>query len=329
MTAEKKSYYSEQWNFSITYPADWEIVHENEPVDPWVMVVAIASLPGRQTAILVNARRGEALARFPQISVGRDGTVVQEPTTPQEFIQVQREGLARSFRNFSFHFGEELELLDKPAVRTVYSYDGDRERRKELCITWFGVGVTFQFIGEASAAEFDRWQPVFDRVIESFRIGKGEVTVLQTEEALEEASPVQLYNTGVALYREGQYREAKTFFRRCYQSGAYPMQAAYAESLCNRELGRKPVIPKELKGREDETGAVYVASNLACYLVQEGHRAALTKMGEISEVSASIEGSRYLIQTSCHPLFGSFEHFVSFGGGRENFDLPSCQGFSH
>ncbi|HIQ01698.1 MAG TPA: tetratricopeptide repeat protein, partial [Anaerolineales bacterium] len=311
--AEVKRYHNERWNFSITYPDDWEIVGENEPIPPWVVAVAVTSR-GRaadRAGVIVNVRRGEVLAKHLEVSIGPDGTAVQAPTTPQEFIQVQKEGNARYFLNYRFHAGEETRLLGKPAVRTVYSYDGESGRRKEQCITMFGVGVTFQFICEAPAAGFDRWQPTFDHVIGSFRIGKGEDVVLPTEAPAEEMRPIECYNAGVALYREGQYEKAKEFFRRCYESGEYRMQAAYAEALCDRQLGRRPTIPEELKGREDETGVVYVASNLACYLIAEGHRATLTKTGEEAEVSVHIQDAHYTVRTSSHPIFGSFEHFVS------------------
>ena len=135
--------------------------------------------------------------------------------------------------------------------------------------------------------------------------------------------PVQLYNAGVALFKEGKYEEAKEFFRRCYETGEYRMQAAYAAALCDRQLGHQPEIPEELKGHESETGVVYVSSNLACYLIAEGHRAALTKAGEKSEVSAYIEGTHYIIRTSSHPLFGSFEHFVNRIEGCLLYTSPS------
>ncbi|MDH7487851.1 MAG: hypothetical protein QHJ81_16450 [Anaerolineae bacterium] len=301
-----KRYYNERWNFSLTYPADWTIVFENDAGASWEIALAVAS-PDRRVGFIVNARRSEVLARHIQITMAPDGEVIQEPTTPQEFIQGQKRALAHGFPGFAFHTGEELTWLDQPAVKVAYSYDGDRERRKELCLTWFGVGLTLQFIGEAPAAEFERWETLFTQMLDGFHIGKGEDVVLPKMAAL---SPVELYNTGVALHREGRYVEAQEYFSRCYATGVYPMQAAYAISLCERALGRRPQIPPELAGRENETGAVYVASNLACYLIQEGHRAALVTAGRRSEVAAVVRGVQYRVQTSCHPVLGGFDHFV-------------------
>jgi len=319
---EIKHYYSERWNFSIEYPGNWGIFLENESADPWIIPVAVASEMGRgKTGFIVNVQGREILAKYTVMSVGPDGRMRKQPTNPQEFIEVAKDDLIRSFPNLHFYAEEEIQLLGKPAVKLVYSYDSREGRTKEQSITYFGVGVTFQFICESPESEFENWEPVFEYIINSFRIGRGIVETPSKLPSLKEMSPVELYNAGASLYKEAKYEKAKEYFKRCYQAGMYRMQAAYAMALCDVQLGRKPEIPKELRGQEDETGAVYVSSNLACYLIEEGHTATLKRVAKGSEVHARIKGIRYIIRTSTDPLTGGFVHFVFRQKGEEEIEI--------
>jgi hypothetical protein len=313
------SYYNEEWNFSIAYPADWEILWENEPAGSWwVMAVAVAGKEGSggRPGLIVNVQRGEVLqgsSNVRVISIGGGGESREEPRTPREYIERSKEDLRRSFSGFRFLSAEEIRLGNKPATRLVYSYDGENGRRQEECITLFGVGVTFQFTCEAPANQFATFKPIFDSIIGSFRIGhepseepsKADVSPDMTPE---KQSPLQIYNVGVALYRSGQFERAMKTFDRCFESGEYQMQSAYARALCQKELGLDVEIPEELGDRAEDAGPVYVASNLACYLISKGYQAALTKQGSTSEVTADIEGSLYVISTSS--LFGGFNNWV-------------------
>lgn len=312
------SYYNEEWNFSIAYPADWEILWENEPAGSWVMAVAVAGneRSGGRPGLIVNVRRGEVLqgsSNVRVISIGGDGESREEPRTPQEYIERSKEDLRRSFSGFRLLSAEEIRLANKPATRLVYSYDGESGRRREECITLFSVGVTFQFTCEAPANQFATFKPIFDSIIRSFRIGhepseepsKADVTPDMTPE---KQSPIHIYNSGVALYRSGQFERAMEAFDRCFRSGQYQMQSAYARGLCQKELGLDVEIPEELGDRAEDAGPVYVASNLACYLISKGYRAALTTQGSTSEVTTDIEGSLYIISISS--LFGGFNNWA-------------------
>jgi len=308
---EIKQYYNERWNFTIQYPGSWGIALENESFDPWIIPVAVASEMGKgKTGFIINVQGREILAKGTVMFVGPNGKMRKRPTNPQEFIEAARDELSRSFTNLRFHAGEQIQFLGKPAAKLDYSYDGREGRIREQSITYFGVGVTFQFICEAPEAEFERWKPVFECIINSFRIGRGMAEKDSKLPNLEEMSPVELYNAGVSFYREAQYKKAKDYFKRCYQAGKYQMQSAYAMALCDIQLGRKPEIPEELRGQEDEVGAVYVSSNLACYLVKEGHTAFLKKVRRGSEVHAKIGEIQYRVCTSTDPLTGGFIHFV-------------------
>lgn len=118
------------------------------------------------------------------------------------------------------------------------------------------------------------------------------------------------YNEGVALFGQGKYQKAKMAFQRCYQTGCLTMQAAYAGAMCDAKMGRKPVITEELRGREDETGVVFMASNLVGYLAVEGHSAVLEKTGETSEIDAMVKGCKYNISVSSDTVFGGFFFFA-------------------
>lgn len=86
------------------------------------------------------------------------------------------------------------------------------------------------------------------------------------------------------------------------------MQAAYTRALCQKELGLDVEILRELGDQAEDAGPVYVASNLACYLIDKGHQAALTKQGIASEVTANINGSLYIISISS--LLGGFNNWA-------------------
>jgi hypothetical protein len=107
------------------------------------------------------------------------------------------------------------------------------------------------------------------------------------------------------------FEDAAQHFMHCFQNGRYQFQAAYARALCQEKLGQNIVFPEgwQLSNRE-LPGAIYVASNLTCYLVAEGHRAALTKEGSDggqSEVTAAILGNTYRIDVTAS--WGSFSSY--------------------
>jgi hypothetical protein len=324
-----KQYYNKEWNFSITYPVDWEILCENKSVGSWVMAIVVAGKErsGGRPGLIVNVRRGEILRGSSNVtvfSIGKDGETREEPRTPQEYVERSKEDLRRSFPGFQFLSAEEISLVNKPAVREVYSYNGDSGRIQEECITLFGVGITFQFTCEAPINQFTKIKPIFDSIIGSFRIGREpseEPSKTDIESAVipEKQSPLQMYNSGAALYRSGEFKRAMKTFDRCFRSGEYQMQSAYARGLCQKELGLDVEIPEELGDRAEDAGPVYVASNLACYLIGKGYRAALTKQGSTSEVTADIEGSLYVISISS--LFGGFNNWVWRKEGEKNISV--------
>lgn len=312
------SYYNEEWNFSIAYPADWEILWENEPAGSWTIPIAVAGekrSDGRP-CFIVNVRHGEILQGSDNLkvtSIGPNGSLIEMPSTPQEYIERSKEDLQRSFSGFQFIVAEEIRFANKPAVRLVYSYDGQIGRIQEESITLFGVGVTFQFICEVPSSQYAEFQPRFQCFLESFRIGhempEAAVAVEDSSDvAPTEQSPVLIYNRGASLYRNGDFKKAMEAFDQCFRSGEYQMQAAYARALCHKELGLDVEIPAELGDQAEDAGPVYVASNLACYLIDKGHRAALTKQGIASEVTANINGSLYIISISS--LLGGFNNWA-------------------
>jgi len=115
------------------------------------------------------------------------------------------------------------------------------------------------------------------------------------------AQGVPLYNQGVGLYGENRYSEAIDAFNACYRAGFFPKQAAYAASLCQQALGVDVTVPQEFADQTDRVGTAFIAANLACKLIQDGHRAA--QPGE-SSVLAVVDGATYDIRVAS--LFGSF-----------------------
>jgi HEAT repeat protein len=310
------THYSDEWNFSISYPADWEIVYEDEPAGSWTIPIAVAGEQqvGGRPCFMVNVRQGEILqgsGNWKVTSVSADGNITEMPSTPQEYIEMNKEQLPLSFSGYKFISAEEIRLAKKPAATMIYSYDGQEGRIQEECITLFGVGVTFQFICECPAQQFNNVNPVFKSIVESFRIGlatPGETTDTEEEPSTvpAEQSPIQLYNRGARLHRNGEFEQALEVFDQCIHFGDYQMQAAYARALCQLELGLDIEMPEELGDSAEEAGPVYIASNIVCHLVGKGHQVALSKQGKTSEVKANINGTTYLISITSGFGFGGF-----------------------
>jgi len=118
----------------------------------------------------------------------------------------------------------------------------------------------------------------------------------------------------------GQFEAAMNAFEHAFKSGQFVMQSAYARGLCQKKLGLSVEIPTELGDSAEDAGTVYVASNLACHLISKGHRAALTKQGSTSEVTALMDGSLYVISISS--LFGDFNTWVWRKEGGKSISVP-------
>ena len=323
-----KRYYNKEWNFSIVYPADWELLWENRSQGSWVMAVAVAGRPGGRVrpGLIVNVRRGEVLEGSTTVTVthiGQDGSVAQTPKTPGEYIEKSKEDLKRAFSGLRFLSGEETRLINKPATRVVYAYDTRSGRMQEMCVTIFGVGVTFQITCEVAPEQFDVFKLVFDDIIRSFNIGSEPCAPeerVAAGPATGPATPAQVYNRGVSLYQKGQFKSALDAFGEVFRSGQLQMQAAYAHALCQKELGLPVEIPPELGDRAVDAGPIYVATNLAYYLIGKGHKAALTKEGSTSEVTAVIDGARYVVSVSS--LFGGFNNWAWRKDGEKSISIP-------
>jgi len=323
-----KKYFNKQWNFSIVYPPDWELLWENRPQGSWVMAVAVAGKAGGRVrpGLIVNARPGEVLEGSNNVTVihiGGDATAKHAPKTPSEYIEISKVDLNNAFSGLRFLSGEEIRLINKPATRVVYSYKTNSGRMQEMCVTIFGVGVTFQIICEVAPDEFDKFKPAFDAIINSFNIGSEPSSAIEPKTAVQPTKaeePIQLYNRGVGLYQKGQFRAAMDTFGQVFKSGELQMQSAYIRALCQKELGLSVEIPPELGDNAEDAGTVYVASNLACHIIAKGHKAALTKQGSKSEVTALIDGSLYVISISS--MFGGFNNWAYRKEGGKSISVP-------
>lgn len=303
---KSKRYHNSEWGFSLLYPSDWQIVWENRPEGSWVMAVGLAgevTRSGLRPALIVNARRGDVLEGNNNVTVVHIGPAgsVTAPRTPAEYIESSKTELGNAFSGFRLISAEEARFLNLPAVILVYSYASAQQRTQEMCVTVFGLGVTFQLTFEIAPAEFDHLRPTFDAILDSFDIGGAVAATVDSGPVIQRAADAQdaikLYNRGVYLYESGQFRGALAIFDQVFKGGELQAQSAYVRAMCQKELGLRVEIPTEL-GDPEDIGVVYVASNLACHLLAKGHRAALTKQGGTSEVTALIDGSQYVIRIS-------------------------------
>jgi hypothetical protein len=169
-----KTYTNRDWKFTIDYPADWQVAHENIQAGEWHVAVGIAGpkIGNGTVGFIVNARKDPLMAKaggWSFAAIGDDGTRVNLFKTSQEFVEKSMKELASSFVGFTFESSDELEVAGHPSVRIRYSYDGNTGRRKEMSVTRFGPFSTFQFICEAPSEGWASVEPIFQRMIDSTR----------------------------------------------------------------------------------------------------------------------------------------------------------------
>lgn len=314
-----RTFYHDEWNFSITYPADWEIIYRDEPAGSWSVPIAVAGADTNKgrPCFMVNARMGEILQGSENMqvySMGPDGRPIQMPHTPKEYIQMTRDTLALQFDDFEFISGKEMCLISQPAAKLVYSYRGAMGRITEESITLFGVGITFQFICEVPSSQYKTFWPVFQKILYSFHFGRSthyekSTSGRESQDDYDGSSATHMYNRGAQLYQNGDFKKAMEFFDRCIRMGEHQMQATYARSLCQRQLGLEIELPEMFTEKTAEITATYIASNLVCHLIKEDYQAALTKQGSSSEVQTNVGGAIYQIS-----IVGGF----GFGGAFKN-----------
>jgi hypothetical protein len=108
---------------------------------------------------------------------------------------------------------------------------------------------------------------------------------------------VKLYNDGVQHFHNGRFEAALSAFQACFETGEYQMQAVYGKVVCQNQLGREIQIPPEIEDQRDDIMPIALSSNLACYLIGEGHKAVL-KQGSPSSILARVNGSTYVVALS-------------------------------
>jgi hypothetical protein len=112
---------------------------------------------------------------------------------------------------------------------------------------------------------------------------------------LEKMTSLQFYNQGVLFYRNGQFHEAIAAFGECFRLGEYQPQSAYSRTLCQKELGLKIELPTEMHDLAENIKTIYVASNLAGYLIEQGHQATLIQQGSTCQLETRVNGATYII----------------------------------
>ena len=91
-SAGMKTFYHEEWNFSIVYPAEWEIIYQDERAGSWTIPIAVAGEDTGQgrASFMVNARRGQILQGSSHVLVsalGPDGRPTRMQTITLQRVQ--------------------------------------------------------------------------------------------------------------------------------------------------------------------------------------------------------------------------------------------------
>jgi hypothetical protein len=156
-----RRYTNEKYGISVGYPANWEVIFENESEGMWTKPVCMAEPPNP------SGRAGFTLQLGP----------LSEGGTVKSYIEKAESDLRGLFSGFHPIRSEERRLLGWPAAWLEYRYAGGVGAMQELNVTLF-MGrtriVPVQFICESPKAKYARWLPVFEQIINSTEIsGKG------------------------------------------------------------------------------------------------------------------------------------------------------------
>ncbi|MBD3193193.1 MAG: hypothetical protein GF308_21345 [Candidatus Heimdallarchaeota archaeon] len=150
---------------------------------------------------------------------------------------------------------------------------------------------------------------------------------------------IEYYNKGVKCFNEAEqltragtefstrrqlYKDAHSFFGKCFQLGFYEWQAAYAQCLCDSNLNRDCMIPIELKGKEDASYMTFLAANLACYLIKDGYMAIVETASEKPRISAWLKEKQYEIEMRL-VFGGNFSYYIRrIEGSNKKTIFPSA-----
>jgi hypothetical protein len=168
-------YRSGDWQFSLAYPPDWEILWQDTPAGRWTSAIALSSREASddRVGLVVNVcpgrlLEGEDTERI--LNVGPEGQNLKVPRTVGEYVERSSAELGQSFFGLQLISGEVTRLADHPASRLIYTYDRSGKRVEEECATLFGDRATFEFTFEAPMDQFPEVEPVLQLVIGSLTL---------------------------------------------------------------------------------------------------------------------------------------------------------------
>lgn len=309
-STETRSYYNKQWNFSISYPADWREFRDEESLGQWYIPISVGEIVHEGwLKCMVNVRSEEILNRntaLKKITIDKNGKTSEQPANIAKYINQTKEKLQANFPGFKLVSTEEIQIDNKPAAKIVYIRGEEERRIYEEYTTLFGVGNTFLFICEVPHSEMKKYQKAFKNFIDSFKIGNNvsKKSASQTHLSKLERNYVEVYNKGVTHYRNGDFKKAIKTFEESISIGEISLQSAYALCMCQQQLGLPINLPDSFKGDADSAGSVFLGTNIACHIIAGGHRAAITKKGEHTELEAMYGSTKYLIHVD--DIFGQF-----------------------
>jgi hypothetical protein len=253
---------------------------------------------------MINVRETEILNRNESIRITRiamDGTVVSDPRTPEEYIAAVKKQVR--FDQTVHIMQDVITVSGLQAARMVYSYVSDGVRVRELAVTVFGLGISYQFICEMPDSQAAKYMPIMEAIVASFKVGdragagQAEAKARPETPVLAGNGPIAEYNQGVSLFGQGQLKQAEGAFFSAFKHRDAPaeikMAAAYARGITQMRMGQSPEMPAELGDRTEEAGCAYVAYTLAGTLVGDGHKAAVSDKAGTWRVDAVISDRVY------------------------------------
>ena len=150
-------YKSAKYNFSMRYPADWEVVFTDEHEAPWVKPVGFGGPRGP------GGRPGFTLLI----------SAISAPATIESYMKKAQTDLQRIFGAISLIRAEKREVNRYPAAWMEYTYRGGAMRELNVSLV-MGKDrhVLMQFICECPAARYEEHTAVFSEMMKSVRLTK-------------------------------------------------------------------------------------------------------------------------------------------------------------
>lgn len=167
-------YHNAKWNLTLSYPADWEVLWENEPDGGWEIIAGVAgarSAMGRPF-VTVRVLLGAVINFYPENVVvevaGSFGDPVELPRSLEEYNEGCKQELRRVLPGVEFVSEQTGRVAGMPAAMLVYGYPAGSGFIRETQVNLCGEKVTYRLLCEAPGDQLVLTEAYFAEVLAAF-----------------------------------------------------------------------------------------------------------------------------------------------------------------